>query len=64
MQIHMKYITGFHDRDIMLNDVWEYTELDLSFGDKQGTRTTLDGTFYALSFCISCIDSLGEICAS
>lgn len=58
LQIHMKEITGIEDRDIMLSDVWEYTELDLHFGtfyDENGEIS------YMLTESISNISALGEL---
>ena len=39
LQTHMEGITGIEDREIMLSDVWEYTELDLQFYGEFGIQT-------------------------
>ncbi len=54
----MEEVTGIFDRDIMLCDVWEYTELKLNFDGRHGEYTAMDGTIYTISESIHCIDAL------
>ena len=64
LRFHMECITNIHDRDIMLSDVWEYTELNMNFGGEHGEHdeyTAEDGTIYAIGSYIQCIDALGEL---
>ncbi len=58
LQLHMEEVTGIFDRDIMLCDVWEYTELKLNFDGRHGEYTAMDGTIYTISESIRCIDAL------